>query len=162
MRNTDVSTKTVLDSMPNRRSFLIRVIIVISFALASVCAGSGEESDDARRIVPGIYGYNAYYETGAKARTWTKGHKVTVEKQDGQYFLVYFDEPSGQSMRLEAKQFAGGLLYEWTWEKEWGKGIYVFYEESKKFFGTFLIHDKEGEHTGYLEGWVVRRNPGPD
>ena len=107
-------------------------------------------SNEFHSRIEGIYEYVANYETGPKASTQTKGHRVRVVFEDGDYFLLW------GNLKVKAKRVANGLIYEWDLGDAFGEGIYIFYENHRKLFGTFQLSDKEGLHTGTTQGKRVK------
>lgn len=94
----------------------------------------------------GRFEYSAFYETGSKAGTWTRNHRMSIDFKDGDYYLNW------GSLRVKAIKVANGLIYEWKLEKAYGEGIYLFFKNNTKLFGSFRLTDESGEHTGYTEG----------
>jgi len=126
-------------------------IIIICFLFFTLIRSLGLSNTDgviqnSKKELGGTYEYSAFYEEGSKAGTQTKNHRVTVTYIEGEYQL------SWGSLKVNATKVANGLIYKWKLQNAFGEGIYLFYENNKRLFGTFRLTDEHGEQRGYTQG----------
>jgi len=121
-------------------------LLIIAFTCLIGFINSKGVARNSNNDLEGIYEYSAFYEIGNKAGTQTKNHRVTVNYYENAYGL------SWGSLKVKATRVANGLIYEWKLGKAFGEGIYLFYQNNKKLFGTFRLTDENGEHWGYTQG----------
>jgi len=122
--------------------FIFAGCIFFQLGLLATVGGSQEKENS----LVGSFEYNAFYESGAKIGTWTRNHRMSIEEVDGDYYLNW------GSLRVKTQRIANGLIYEWKLSDAHGEGIYLFYKNNTKMFGSFRLSDENGEHTGYTEG----------
>lgn len=128
-----------------------KIIIICFLFFTFIRAISLSNADGAiqnlQKDLGGTYEYSTFFEAGSKAGTWTKKpNRVTVTHIEGEYQL------SWGSLKVKVTRIANGLIYKWKSGNAFGEGIYLFYENNKKLFGSFRLTDKNGEHRGYTQG----------
>jgi len=133
----------------------IRSLIFIFLLLSTlIIFFSPAISEDAQQNsawgLRGTFDYVATYESGSRAGTQTKGHRVTLDTlPDGQYQLNWGD------LKAIGMRVGDGLVYKWQSGELSGEGIYIIYDHGEKLFGTFRLKDANGEQRGYTQGTKI-------
>ena len=132
------------------RSLIFILIFSLVFTIFCHSGLSVKAAQGSVNELRGTFDYIAAYESGSRAGTQTKGHRVTVETlPDGQYQLSWGE------LKVTGMRIGNGLIYRWQSVEGSGEGLYIIYDHGDKLFGTFSLKDENGEQRGYTQGTRV-------